>query len=113
VSSRNNIKYWVSFRGSLPAILKERGLKQTELAAHLNVTANTISNWVNGGSYPSTEMLFEMADDLGVSLDRLVGRVPPGTESMPRLRELVEALNAALKLVPDEATTRGKKGRPH
>lgn len=37
----------------------------------------------------------------------------PGIEAMPRLRELVEALNAALRLVPDVAATRGKKGRPH
>lgn len=107
--STKNGKIWRTFRDSVRTIMSQRNMKQKDLANRLRVTAKTMSNWLTGVSNPSTEMLFAMADELAVSLDRLVGRSPPGTETLPRLRELAEALNAALKLVPDEAGANRKR----
>lgn len=82
-------------------------MKKKDLATRLDVTPQTISAWLGESAEPSAQKLFEMADFFGVSLDRLVGRTPPGTETLPRLRELSDALTAALSLVPDE-TLRGR-----
>ena len=49
-------------------------LTQEELAGKLRVSPQSVSKWERGESLPDTAMLPDIADSLGVSLDRLFAR---------------------------------------
>ncbi|PFD12259.1 transcriptional regulator, partial [Bacillus thuringiensis] len=53
---------------------KTRKLTQQVLADKVNTTKGTISNYENGHSTPSNEMLKDLANVLGVTTDYLLGR---------------------------------------
>ncbi|PHE59257.1 helix-turn-helix domain-containing protein [Bacillus pseudomycoides] len=53
---------------------KMRKLTQQGLADKVNATKGTISNYENGHSTPSNEMLKDLANILGVTTDYLLGR---------------------------------------
>ncbi|GBR34952.1 helix-turn-helix domain-containing protein [Gluconobacter kondonii] len=57
---------------SLKAILIERGITQTQLAAQVQMSEPTVSRWVKGASCIPTHKLREVASALNVSLDALV-----------------------------------------
>lgn len=42
--------------------LKKHGITQTDLASDLNYPQTTMSNWINGKSYPRIDRIQEMAD---------------------------------------------------
>ncbi|MFY0543644.1 helix-turn-helix domain-containing protein [Brevibacillus sp. H7] len=71
---------------------KARGLTQEELAAKVQTTKGTISNYENNYSSPPNEMLSMLADVLDVSTDWLLGRVDDGGISSEKtLDELLQA----------------------
>ena len=49
-------------------------LTQEELAGKLHVSPQSVSKWERSESLPDTAMLPDIADSLGVSLDRLFAR---------------------------------------
>ncbi|MBO5023759.1 MAG: helix-turn-helix transcriptional regulator [Clostridia bacterium] len=49
------------------------GWNQVELAARLNVTKQTMSNWENDNIQPSIEMLVRISKIFGVTTDYLLG----------------------------------------
>ncbi len=51
---------------------EELKLSQSEVAKQLSVTRQTISNWENGKSYPSIEMLIKVSEVYQVSIDSLL-----------------------------------------
>ena len=53
---------------------KERGLKQTELAAVLNISQGALSGWETGRYDISNDDLKNLADYFGVSADYILGR---------------------------------------
>ncbi len=53
---------------------RERHLVQKELAAAMNVSVGTISNYENGVHFPDLPMVHKLADFFGVSTDYLLGR---------------------------------------
>lgn len=53
---------------------KRKRLTQEELAKRVNTTKATISNYENGHSTPSNDMLLLLADVLETSTDYLLGR---------------------------------------
>ncbi|MCP3032596.1 helix-turn-helix domain-containing protein [Halobacillus sp. A1] len=53
---------------------KTKGLTQSELANKIKTTKSTVSNYENGYSTPSNEMLISLANALDVSVDYLLGR---------------------------------------
>ena len=53
---------------------KEKGLKQTELAAILNVTQGALSSWETGRYDIGNDDLKKLADFFGVSADYILGR---------------------------------------
>ncbi|MCP3028793.1 helix-turn-helix domain-containing protein [Halobacillus sp. A5] len=53
---------------------KTKGLTQSELANKIKTTKGTVSNYENGYSTPSNEMLISLANALDVSVDYLLGR---------------------------------------
>lgn len=48
------------------------GLKQEELANHLGVSRQTVSNWENNRSYPDIASILKLSDLYGLSLDELL-----------------------------------------
>ena len=49
-------------------------MSQKELAIHLHVSKQTVSNWENDNIAPSIEMLMKIADFFHVSTDYLLGK---------------------------------------
>ena len=54
----------------------DRGLTQEALASALHVTAQTVSKWECGTSFPDVQMLPEIAVFFGVTIDRLFAMTP-------------------------------------
>ncbi len=52
---------------------RHQGCTQENLAAALGVTAQAVSRWESGGSYPDMEMIPPIANYFGVSIDELFG----------------------------------------
>jgi len=59
------------FHDHLKRIRKTAKKTQAELANYLNVSAQSISKWEKGESMPSVEVLCELANFYGVTLDQL------------------------------------------
>ena len=67
----------------------KRGLTQGELANFLGVTAQSVSRWENGQSYPDIEQLPMIADYFDITVDELMGRDGNTKDRLEReLREL-------------------------
>ncbi len=62
------------FPSRLRELRKERRLRQEDLAHALNVSRQTISKYERGQREPDYDMLIQIADYFGVSLDYLFGR---------------------------------------
>jgi transcriptional regulator with XRE-family HTH domain len=76
-------------------------MRQNALARTLGVRPQMVTKWLKGPETPSAEKLFEMADALAVSLDRLIGRMAPGVRTLQRLEKL--DISAAVRsLLPDK-----------
>ena len=53
-------------------IRKEKQLTQEEFGRLFHVTRQTVSNWENGKSYPDLQVLVDISNQFGVSLDTLL-----------------------------------------
>ena len=62
------------FPTAISSLLKERKITPGELAGHLGVTRQTVSNYCLGQTTPSFQLLCEIADFFNVSTDYLLGR---------------------------------------
>ncbi|EQB35272.1 hypothetical protein M948_19425 [Virgibacillus sp. CM-4] len=51
--------------------IKKSPYKREYIQNQLGVTANTMTSWVKGRTYPNAKHLFMLADILGVSVDDL------------------------------------------
>ena len=69
---------------------KEKGVKQEELASALNVSAQAVSKWENGGT-PDIEHIPAIADYFGVTTDEIFGRGKVSGSG------LAEAITAAIQ----------------
>lgn len=58
----------------LKPIREKLGLSQEQLASALKVDRSTVTKWETGDSYPRGEMLMQMADILGCTIDEIYGR---------------------------------------
>lgn len=61
---------------NISRLRKEQGLTQADLATLLNLSAQAISKWENGQSYPDIELLPQLTDILETNIDSLLGHVP-------------------------------------
>ena len=59
---------------NLRALREDRDLRQKDLAAVLNVSQNTYSQYENGVIALTAEVLIKLADYYGVSVDYLLDR---------------------------------------
>ena len=66
---------------------KENGLTQEALANRLGVTNQAVSKWEGDVCCPDIQLLPELADALGLSLDALFGRKTPEPPAAEEVKE--------------------------
>jgi len=79
---------------------KENNITQDELAKNLDVSAQAVSKWENGGA-PDLELLPRIADYFDVSIDYLFGREQIKTESGFTQKDFLERLDAIHKQISE------------
>lgn len=62
----------MSIGNQISNIRKEQQLTQEEFGRLFHVTRQTISNWENEKSYPDLQILVDISDRFGISLDTLL-----------------------------------------
>lgn len=71
---------------------RERGLTQSQLAAHLAVTDKAVSRWETGRGFPDPATLPALAEALGITISELVnGEASPAEETRESAEEAVLA----------------------
>lgn len=65
---------------SLKRLMFELDISQVQLADYLDVTRQSVHNYLVGNNEPSLQKLVQIADLMDVSLDELIGRKRPSTE---------------------------------
>ena len=100
----------MKFGELLASLRRERGILQKELAAYLNVTVATISNYEKGVHAPDYETLVRLADFFDVSTDYLLQRTEYKSSIQTLNQKLVvnytvsELVNAILQLDQNSMT---------
>ena len=100
----------MKFGELLASLRRERGILQKELAAYLNVTVATISNYEKGVHAPAYETLVKLADFFDVSTDYLLQRTEYKSSIQTLNQKLVvnytvsELVNAILQLDQNSMT---------
>lgn len=79
------------FKDKLHKLRKQKGITQSDLAQKFNLTASTISMYEQGKRRPRQEVLIQMADFFGVSVDSLLD-MPEKPNEQNNLKELSESL---------------------
>ena len=69
-------------------IRKENQLTQEEFGKLFHVTRQTVSNWENGKSYPDLQVLVDISNQFGVSLDTLLKEDSKMVQSMDKERAM-------------------------
>lgn len=59
------------FKRNLNHYMELRGIDQAYIVDHLNLTASTVSDWVNGKKYPRVDAMQRLADLLDVTMAAL------------------------------------------
>ena len=67
------------------ALRKQKGITQGELAEVIGVSNQSVSKWESGQCCPDIQLLPDLADYFGVSVDELMGLEPPKTESQVQI----------------------------
>ena len=62
-------------KNRIAEVLKERNMKQIELARQLNVGRSRVSNWCSSSSTPNIQMLMRISDVLNVQLTELLADI--------------------------------------
>ncbi len=89
----------------------EKGIYQKELAAYLNVSIGTVSNYEQGIHYPDLNTLCRIADFFNVTTDYLLGRTEhrcaPDTlcRRLTKNYTVADLVNTTLELSPQEVTS--------
>ena len=84
--------------------LRQAGLGVAEMAAYLDVSRTSVSNWINGRIEPSTQTLRLWALRCGVSYEWLTDGKIPGPRGIPagqddvRYRGITRHINAVTTL---------------
>lgn len=60
-----------AFPINLQAFMQKTGIQQTDICNKLDVPASTVSDWVNGRSYPRVDRMQQLADLFGVFMTDL------------------------------------------
>ena len=88
----------IIFSANIIRLMSKQGIKQVDLANHLNVSQSTVSSWVSAEKMPRMDKIERIADFLGVEAADLISKSSSiknssekGTPS-PEDRNLQEAI---------------------
>jgi transcriptional regulator with XRE-family HTH domain len=85
------------FAGKLRELRQARGLTQARLAELLEVSPRVYNRWETGAAAPRLDTVVRLADILEVSLDVLVGRKDPDSDTLrirnPQLHSLYRQID--------------------
>lgn len=101
----------MTFGQRLINLREEKGIFQKELAAHLNVSISTISNYENDVHFPDIAILCKLADYFHVTTDYLLARTDyrydPETlnRNLSQDYTVAEYINTTLELSPKDIST--------
>lgn len=65
------------FATTLKEIMREKNMRQIDVANKSGISKGRVSRWMSGENIPYGESLSKLAEVLGVSTDRLLGKVDP------------------------------------
>jgi len=82
----------IQFGSTLRGLRREKGLTQEQLAARLNVSFQTISNWERDESWPDLSMLPVLAGFFGVTTDTLLA--VDKAENERRVQDILDAYDS-------------------
>lgn len=94
-----------AFRTRLAEAMRAKGLIQRDLATRLGVAESTITGWLRYGALPDAEVLFDIPEALGISLDWLLtgrGDQKPAKDGTGPDAEYLRGARAALSDVEVE-----------
>ena len=72
----------------ISTIRKEYQLTQEQFGSLFHVTRQTVSNWENDKSYPDLQMLIDISNQFGISLDTLIKEDPKMVKTLDKERVL-------------------------
>ena len=82
--------------GNFICMLRERkGLTQQDIADQLGITPAAVSKWENGSAKPRVQVLFQLADILGVRAEELMAGKFLNTEAIDA--RAVKEINLSLR----------------
>ncbi len=81
-----------TFGNYICELREKKGLTQSQLGERLGVTNKAVSKWENGGAYPSAELMYPLAKELGVSIEELYSVVSSEKKERSKMRRAVDAL---------------------
>ena len=103
-SRESKSPHWETFRAGFRSLLAMKGMTQAELARRLGVRPQAIAAWLRPPESgedeertPNVETLLQIADVLGVSLDRLMGRRMPEDKVLWDLQQQLERVAGAIR----------------
>lgn len=79
---------------------KEKNLTQEDIASKIGITAQSVSKWENDLSAPDISILLELADILGVSVEKLLGRE---VNKVTKVENNFDYKKAILRIVVDDS----------
>ena len=88
----------------------EKNLNQEQLAEHLHVTRQAVSNWENGKTQPDIETLTQIAEYFNVSVEYLIYGKEPTTNSGEEMQRWVwnrGRFHFAINWYPERFTAAG------
>lgn len=71
----------LSFSENLKRYRKEAGISQEELAAHMGITAQAVSKWECGLSYPDITLIIPLSELFGITADELLRGIGTAKET--------------------------------
>ncbi len=76
----------VAIARNLSVLRKDRGLTQAELAEKFNYSDKAVSRWEHGDTLPDVNVLCELCEFYGITLNDLVAEDPPTPQKKQRSR---------------------------
>lgn len=78
------------FGDRLKKLRKEHNLTQEDIANMFNVTKNAVYSWEVGKSQPSIEIIKQLAQYFGVTIDYLLNFTQDDVDNMERLKQALK-----------------------
>lgn len=91
----------MTFAERLKMLREKAGLKQTEVAARLEVPLSTYHSYEKKGTLPNVEMLLRLAYTLGCTVDELAGYEPPEFDAEAIKDYLLKFGSIRMECAPD------------